>query len=487
MKRKNGRTVSWCSVVLLLLFLAWSGAGLNLSGQSSKPVTLMEDPGVLRIVYGGDGGTSQRQGQQDEVVISGKLNAPSWANQATVYLSGWSGEYIEGDEHFADIKVVIKDIAFSGGVLEWKAFGLLADDNFDNPYRLSYCYIALFWNDGKLDAKPYDGNGSYNTATGACTGNLNFAEQKSNSRPMLVLNSYIYNKAFASAKEVAVLPRGFNLAFLPYGKTDHHLMQIAINFDHAEKIIGSYSYGHLPAPSLPVNASQVGLGYVSWQTQAILKDDDDSRDFRFWEHFSALAGDDVGVVQAPFSIVPYLHVSVGCVSHAGGVETESYTVKNIPYEYAVPVLTGWNIEADCPTDMDVLKLGVWVHDIQYSKKPADLLGLEAVAALPDLLPVPQSSDGSYCPQAGSKILSITIHNQGKVDAAASTTTVDFSPVSSVDVATPAIAAGKRVTLTVAVPSGCYVPNCKFKIRADSKLVVKESNEYNNDIEGECKG
>ncbi|MCX6556213.1 MAG: hypothetical protein NTW95_02085 [Candidatus Aminicenantes bacterium] len=513
-KRKQSARIFSC---LFSLLLATVFSIPRLTAQSSKPVTLMEDPGKMRIVYGGDCGSSQKNGEQNWVEIAGKFTAPSWANQATVFLSGWSAEYLEGDEHLGEIGVSIGGITFSGGVLEWKTSGLLADENFDNPYKLCYCYIALFWNDGQVDAKPYHGDGSFDTTTGACTGNLNYAEQKTGDLPMLILDSYVFNKAFAAVNEVAILPRGFNFAFLPYGKTDNHILQIAANFDHTEKYIGyPHSYGHLQAPSLPTKAGQIGLGYVSWQTQSILKDDGGSPDFRFWEHFSALAGDDIGFVQPPYTVRPRLHQNIGCSSHSGGETTESFTVENVPFEYAVPVLTGWSLEYDCPTDQHVLKLGAWLHDILYVKKASDLvgtlsykvtsiltdddsehahyfthkvhiLGLQATVALPDLLPVSTASDGSFCPKPGTKTLSITIRNQGKVDAAASTTTVEFSPVASVDVVTPAIAAGKEVTIQVTVPTGCYIPNCRFKIRADSKLVIKEANEYNNDVLGECKG
>lgn len=513
-KRKQSARIFSC---LFSLLLATVFSIPRLTAQSSKPVTLMEDPSKMRIVYGGDCGSSQKNGEQNWVEIAGKLTAPSWANQATVFLSGWSAEYLEGDEHLGEISVAIGAIALSGGVLEWKASGLLADDNFDNPYKLCYCYIALFWNDGQVDAKPYHDNGSLDSSTGICTGNQNYAEQKSGDRPLMILDSYVFNKAFITAKEVAVLPRGFGFAFLPYGKTDNHLLQIAANLDHTEKYIDYFrGYGHLQTPSLPGKASQVGLGYVSWQTQSILKDDGGSPKFRYNEHVSALAGDDIGIVQPPYTIRPLLHQNIGCQSSTGGVTTETYSVENVPFEYAVPVLTGWSLEYDCPTDQHVLKLGAWLHDIQYIKKASALvgtlsykvssvltdddlahlhdfthkvhiLGLKATVALPDLLPISTASDGGFCPKAGTKILPVTIRNQGKVDAAASTTTFEFSPVASVDVATPAIPAGKDVTIQVTVPTGCYIPNCRFKIRADSKLVIKEANEYNNDVLSECKG
>ena len=59
------------------------------------------------------------------------------------------------------------------------------------------------------------------------------------------------------------------------------------------------------APSLPTSASHVDSGFVSWETSTILKDNDDRRDQAFGEVVSGLAGTDVGVVQPPFSDLPF--------------------------------------------------------------------------------------------------------------------------------------------------------------------------------------
>jgi hypothetical protein len=125
--------------------------------------------------------------------------------------------------------------------------------------------------------------------------------------------------------------------------------------DHSEVLADSRKYNKLgqqisaPLPNPP--ASHVDSGLVSWSPYAIFEDNDSRRDYTFAEVVSGLGGNDVGVVQPPFSTLPtaaapFLGIFSSCVELGGQpTVTEQHTIENIPYQFEVPMLTGWNAAA----------------------------------------------------------------------------------------------------------------------------------------------
>jgi len=111
---------------------------------------------------------------------------------------------------------------------------------------------------------------------------------------------------------------------------------------------------------------------------------------------------------------------------------------------------------------------------------------------PDLVPLGKADltgPPSFCkkdPQSNKLI--VTVKNQGRGSAAASTTTVEFNPGGSFPLPTAAIAAGGTLDLTpLEIPAACYNPDCEFKITVDSAKQINESDEDNNSAEGSCLG
>jgi hypothetical protein len=147
------------------------------------------------------------------------------------------------------------------------------------------------------------------------------------------------------------------------------------------------------------------------------------------------------------------------------------------------------LEPDSAAELDV----VAVYTAAGATGQVDALDIERVpgrrviGGLPDLVPVPDPRKG-FCQRDSLGRLVITVKNQGSADAGPSQTTVDFVGVGSVSVPTPAIAAGSSVTLpSVAIPPGCFHPNCNFRIIVDATGLIVESDEGNNVAAGTCIG
>jgi hypothetical protein len=81
---------------------------------------------------------------------------------------------------------------------------------------------------------------------------------------------------------------------------------------------------------------------------------------------------------------------------------------------------------------------------------------------------------------------VSVKNQGNAGSPVSTTTVQFAPGQSFNLATPAIPPGGSAHLdALNIPAACFNPDCNFTITVDSGNQVKESNAKNNTANGRC--
>jgi hypothetical protein len=94
-----------------------------------------------------------------------------------------------------------------------------------------------------------------------------------------------------------------------------------------------------------------------------MKDDEGRRRYFFAELVSGMGGSDVSIIQPAFSIQPSkaTGVSIG----QAGVKTKEVVIDNIPYKYAIPMLTGWDI-GYVGSDQHVKQIGIWIDDIKWT-------------------------------------------------------------------------------------------------------------------------
>ncbi len=82
-------------------------------------------------------------------------------------------------------------------------------------------------------------------------------------------------------------------------------------------------------------------------------------------------------------------------------------------------------------------------------------------------------------------LVITILNQGKKEAKATTTEIAFGTLPPIRLPTRPIPPGESASVTFPVPDDCFRPECQFQITVDAKNEVEESEERNNQVIGRC--
>jgi CARDB len=498
---------------------------------SAGRTVVLEDPGTIAVWHGFSCSESDKRGTEDVLKIEESLDLPRYAAEATVFLNGWRMNYLSSDHHVGGLGTMISNIRLEGNTLKWQAAGALSDKNFDDGYRWCYHYTVVAWNPANLDLVVDHRDGSCDAPDPAET-NFFITDNTGTTTALSAVPSFLYNPDFASGKTVAVLPRGFGFRWSSDCETDHHLLQLGFNMDHGEAYVEngkSYRKGFLkkvtPVPSpppLPSMTHQVDSGFVSWDTYAIFKDNKGRRGYGFGEMVSGLGGPDVGVIQPPFSILP--HEDIGffgaCLGEGPGEKTAEVTVENVPYEYAIPMLAGWDLHYGCD-DEQVTEIGIWHDEFQYEKSPGDpvgtlrykissilkdkdgspghgvshkvaILGIKPVvsALAPDLIPFsPLGTDpAAFCRLENSgALLRVTVRNQGTGDAAGSKTTVVFGS-GPVTLDTPPLPAGASVDLLFNVPPGCFSPDCSFRITVDSDNQVNEFGfEGNNTASGGCIG
>lgn len=346
---------------------------------------MYELPNTFVIYHGSACAESNESGTEIVPKIEESLALPAYVTHATVYLNGWHLRYLDDDHHVAGLGVAIDSIRLERNVLKWQAAGILSDKNFDDGYNWCYEYTVIAWNAATLNlfADHKDGNcsGKDNLNTNFyMAGNTNANTGEKTTTALTAFASFLQNPNFANAKTTTVLPRGFAFDWTACDE-DHHLLQLAYNLGHTEAFLEKgkmYQKGNnFVFSQLPTSVNQSASGYVSWETSAIYKDNDGRRDYEFGELVSGLSGNDLGVIEPPFSILPkedHEGTFSTCVSSGQGLRSDEFVVSGIPYEYAMPVLTGWDLVYDCD-DEHIKEIGTWISGFSYEKAPNATTGI----------------------------------------------------------------------------------------------------------------
>jgi hypothetical protein len=376
--------------------------------SSPTPTVVFEDNGTIIVYHGSGCAESNKSGTQNAVLVEESLNLPRYAGNATVFLNGWYLQYLHGDHKVAGLATSIYNIRLEDGptgkIVRWRTAGILSDKNFDDPYTWCYNYTVVAWNpvnlalvvdhdDGPCSDKPEETR----DANYFATVNADWTHERWSDTMLSSFPTFIQNPGFTPYKTVAILPRGFGFAWTAScddGKEDHNLVQLAYNMDHPGIFMEkNKKYLKGTGDTTRGDESTVNQGYVSWETYAIFKDNDslsfeNSKHYGFGEIVSGVSGSEVGVVQPPFSILTKVGESDDTCVPPADVTTHDFCIEDIPFKYAIPMLTGWEVYY-YGSDHHVQKVGTRIDEWDYDYNNPGKLHYKLSAVLRD-------KDGSPC-------------------------------------------------------------------------------------------
>lgn len=278
----------------------------------------------------------------------------AYADSATIFMNGWKLRYLNSDHHvqgFGSAIVNVREARTDAGLqLRWEAGGVVADQNGDDPYEWCYSFTLVGWSRSGFDAVASERNLSYIKA--ADPGNVSAVHAIDG------LARNVYGGG-------AVLPQGF--AMMWGDRSDRHVLQAG--FDLGQ---------HYAA----------GTGQMAWTTRALFKDNAVVNDFYIGQLVSTLS------YSAPEQFHPaevLLETADGWVPQRNKVDLTpfdgdssctavgnstpsllSYRV-DVPYAYAVPVLSGWELGYVC-TDHHVRQIGAAIVDWRFERREDGLGG-----------------------------------------------------------------------------------------------------------------
>jgi hypothetical protein len=338
---------------------------INAKFASAAPVALTEgdrwtvyaEPGTIMVQHGygcaeaPQGAFEDEEGVHYGLRIEEFLEIPAeYGDTATVFLNGWRLEYTglddtgNDDNHVLGLGASIFDIQQTPHTLQWQAGGILSDKNGNNAFKWCYYYTVVIWN----GINPIHASSTHSDQGAALTF---FARNNSGDSTALTDLPGLFE--VPRIYRHAILPRGFGMMW--EDGDDHHLLQQA--FDFGDSV------------ALPDSQDRALL---SWISQTIFKDNSTRRDYMAAELVSIMSGLSVGVIQPDFSITPRDKESCPNIG-TPTLRREEVVVNNVPFDHAIPMLTGWDIGDVCE-DHHVKKIGAWIEDWEYTKQPGATSG-----------------------------------------------------------------------------------------------------------------
>jgi hypothetical protein len=304
---------------------------------------------------------------------------PPGYNTGTVFLNGWRLEYQSGDHQVQGLGSAIFNITHDitqtptgpHHALHWEAGGIISDLNGDDAYKWCYIYTLVFW---------YRNPSTIHTPLRPQIDALPF-QVDDNPAPLIFVHSMGDDPGNETARRAlpggvslpyplprAVLPRGFGLTWSLATEDDHNLLQAGFDL------------------GTPVHNGNT----INWTSTTLWKDNSVRRDYYGAEIVSVLNGQGVQMLHPAnvlrwsdglgrwlaqsnaVQLTPNEPEGPGCVGGEELIQTQ-YQVQNVPFDYAVPVLTGWQLEYPC-SDHHVKTIGVWLKGFGYVKAPGARTG-----------------------------------------------------------------------------------------------------------------
>lgn len=312
--------------------------------------TVFEDEGKFILIEGSQ--CMQRDNGVEPATVLAWIEIPSYVDNGTVVLNGWDLRYLhsarEVNSMRADIthSKLVKNAGSS--MLVFEAQGQLNDQNRNDAYEFCVFYSAFGYRSVWFDAT------IENDYSGIAVATL---QNKAQGAVATLENTG--NKGTLKNKDaIAIIPRGFDFQFddtfecefrFPPCKwndrTDYPLLQAAYSLSQT---------GVSPNPD----------GSPHWITQAIFKDNS-TRTQRIKTRTALIRGSSIKLRADFLPLNPRAGKTSPCRKNTDGVvRTQTFRITDLPYDFAVPMLTGWDLSYECE-HQQVQRAGIWIHDVRF--------------------------------------------------------------------------------------------------------------------------
>lgn len=300
---------------------------------------------------------------------------PIRLNQATVILNGWNLAFTGGSSEIQYVGAAVGNIQLERNLLTWNAVGNLKNEDDTREIEGKFYYTIILWNNVKVKLISEEGNIHDLCTFSQSGGNSFYSTDNTNMSTALaskITTLRLHDFPFRGIK--AMIPRGFLMNYRDYelfDGSDFNLAQLSYNLSHVSNTSGWLEPWRM-----------VDSAHVSWKSEFIMKDDDNRKDITMYESVSTIAGSDLGFIQPAYSILPSEDPGwfTGCVPADNGQQSAMYSIRNIPYQYAVPLLSGWNLEFTCG-DEEIKSIGVYIENWTYELELNSPLGKKMTYSL----------------------------------------------------------------------------------------------------------
>jgi hypothetical protein len=313
---------------------AINAAPLLALAESSRYV-VMETPGKMKLMHGYSCAYPDKASGDHHIGfrVQESVELPA-GYTGTVYLNGFRGDYDKGDRNMLGIgaSIIHVETNVDKQELTWQAGGVLGDNSGDDAYKWCYWYGLVLWNESapELDIAAFQSDADPKLTTFIHKDDYDPGNDTA-LRDLPGLYADVERRA-----PKAVLPRGFGLI---YTDDDENLLQEGFDL------------------GLPHSSGT----QIEWTAHTILKDEDDRKDYRGSMLVSYLMGSSVTVWQpekvqvrdasdpsSPFETAPGNDFQLvprddadWCGADGISYRVHEYVVEDVPFEYAMPVLNGW--------------------------------------------------------------------------------------------------------------------------------------------------
>lgn len=312
--------------------------------------TVFEDRGKFIMLEGSK--CMQRDNGAEPVIITQWLEMPGYVDNGTVVLNGWDLRYLKQDREVNSLRAEIsrsKLVKNTGSTfLVFEAQGKLDDQNRNDAFEFCVFFTAFGYRAAEVDAVVDEDNAGIEATM--------LQDEKQGA--VATLESSGHKGMVRRYDALAIIPRGFGFEFANRFECEWRWLPCKWN-DRVDYPLLQMAY-NLTQTSATPNQS----GNPNWATQTIFKDNG-IRTHRIKTRAALIHGRSIKVRGDFLALNPRNGKADTCRKSVDGVvRTQTFQIDELPYDYAIPMLTGWDLTNECEQQR-LQRAGIWIHDIRF--------------------------------------------------------------------------------------------------------------------------